>query len=67
MISMIARFPGILASSFIGARIQERSYLPVIVVSTVVCVIFIIGILNKGAIIHELNHLLHSELPPPKD
>jgi uncharacterized membrane protein YdjX (TVP38/TMEM64 family) len=66
VICTIARFPGILASSFIGANIQERDYLPVIVVSAIACVVFIIGLLKKEAIISKLSHLLHPKLFPRK-
>jgi uncharacterized membrane protein YdjX (TVP38/TMEM64 family) len=64
LISMIARFPGILASTYIGANIQERDYLPVIVVSVITCIFFIIGLLNKEVIVAKLSHLLHPKPPP---
>ncbi len=67
IISMIARFPGILASSYIGANIQERDYLPVIVVSVIACVFFLIGLLKKEIIVGKLSHLLHPKPSPPKE
>ena len=67
IIFTIARFPGILATSFVGAHIQQRDYLPVIIVSTIACILFVIGILKKDAIVNKLSHLLHPKSPPPKD
>lgn len=67
IISTIARIPGILAVSFLGARIQERDYLPVIVVSVIGCILFIIGLVKKEVIISKLSHLLHPKPPPQKD
>ncbi len=61
IICMIARFPGILASSYIGANIQERDYLPVIVVSVIASILFIIGLLKKEVIVSKLSHLLHPQ------
>lgn len=62
----IARFPGLLATSFIGSNIQERDYLPVIIVSAIACVLFVIGLFRKDWIIHKIHSLLHKE-PPEKD
>ena len=67
VISTIARLPGILASSYMGANIQERDYLPVIVISVITCLLCVIGLLKKEAIINKLSHLLHPKLPPQKD
>lgn len=53
----IARFPGILGASYIGANIQERDYLPVIIVSTIACILFVIGFLKKEVIINKLHQL----------
>ncbi len=66
-ICTIGRLPGILASSFIGAHIQERDYLPVLVVSVIACVFFVIGLVKKEAIVNKLSYLLHPKQPPPKD
>jgi uncharacterized membrane protein YdjX (TVP38/TMEM64 family) len=57
IIFIIARFPGILGTSFIGANIQERDYLPVIIVSVVACSLFVIGFLKKEVIINKLHQL----------
>lgn len=57
IIFTIARFPGLLASSFVGANIQERDYLPVIIVSTIACILFVVGVLAKEQIVHKL-HIL---------
>ncbi|MGE5580917.1 MAG: hypothetical protein ACM3X9_00070 [Bacillota bacterium] len=59
LIFTIVRFPGILASSFIGANIQERDYLPVILVSTIACILFVTGLLKKDLIIHKIHKLFH--------
>ncbi len=67
IISMIARFPGILASSYIGANIREKEYLPVIIVSIIACIFFLIGLLKKEIIVSKLSHLLHPKPSPPKE
>ena len=54
-----ARFPSMLVASFIGANIQERDYLPVIVVSVIACICFVIGYLYKEKIIERLHRILH--------
>ena len=59
----IARFPGLLATSFIGSNIQERDYLPVIIVSIIGCILFVIGLFRKDWIIHKIHSLLHKESP----
>lgn len=62
----IARFPGLLATSFIGSNIQERDYLPVIIVSIIGCILFVIGLFRKDWIIYKIHSLLHKE-PPKQD
>jgi uncharacterized membrane protein YdjX (TVP38/TMEM64 family) len=59
VIFAIARFPSLLATSYIGSNIQERDYLPVIIVSVIACVLSVIGILKRDFVIHQLHHFLH--------
>jgi uncharacterized membrane protein YdjX (TVP38/TMEM64 family) len=56
-IFIIARFPGILGAAYIGAKVQQQDYLPVIIVSVIACVLFVIGFLKKEVIINKLHHL----------
>lgn len=65
IISAIARFPGILASSFVGAHIQGRIYISVIAVLTIVCILLLIGFLKRKAIVCKL--LQHPKSPPSID
>lgn len=66
VIFIIARFPSLLASSYIGSNIQERDYLPVIIVSIIAFALSIIGILKKDIVIHKLHHFLHIKDHPGK-
>jgi uncharacterized membrane protein YdjX (TVP38/TMEM64 family) len=59
IVSVVARFPGILASSYIGAHIQQKDYIPVVIVSVIASILFIIGLVKKDIIIHEIRCLLH--------
>jgi uncharacterized membrane protein YdjX (TVP38/TMEM64 family) len=59
IIFIIARFPGLLASSFVGANIQERDYITVIIVSTIACILFGVGILKKEQIVHKIHNLFN--------
>lgn len=55
IIVAVARFPALLGSSFIGANLQEKDYISVIVVSVIACILFVVGILMKDKIIGLLN------------
>ncbi|MCL6591524.1 MAG: VTT domain-containing protein [Firmicutes bacterium] len=57
IIFIIARFPGILGAAFIGAKVQEQNYLPVVIVSVIACILFVIGFLKKEVIINKLHQL----------
>ncbi len=59
----LARFPGILASSFVGSNIQQQDYLPVIIVSVIGCLLFLVGFLKKDAIIHWIHGRFHGKNP----
>ncbi len=56
VVSALARLPAQIGSSYIGAHIQEKDYIPVIVVSVTACLLFVIGFLYKDRfikLIHE--------------
>jgi uncharacterized membrane protein YdjX (TVP38/TMEM64 family) len=63
IIFIIARFPIILASSFVGSNIQERDYLPVAIVAGITGALFVLGLIYKDKVIH----ILHKFLPSQKD
>jgi uncharacterized membrane protein YdjX (TVP38/TMEM64 family) len=65
VISAVARFPGILASAYIGANLQERDYLPVWIMSGIALVLFVAGVLLRDKIIDRLQRLLHPGQNPP--
>jgi uncharacterized membrane protein YdjX (TVP38/TMEM64 family) len=52
---VVARLPGLLASSFIGHSTQQENYLTVAVLSVVVLIIFIAVLLNKDRILNALH------------
>jgi uncharacterized membrane protein YdjX (TVP38/TMEM64 family) len=54
--STVARFPGILLSSFIGAHVESKDYTEVIVASLGAIVLFIIGVLFQDRIIQRFKH-----------
>jgi uncharacterized membrane protein YdjX (TVP38/TMEM64 family) len=66
LVSMIARFPGILGSAYIGANLQQKDYLPVWILSGVTLVLFIVGVMTKDRILARLRRLRRgeSEAPP---
>jgi uncharacterized membrane protein YdjX (TVP38/TMEM64 family) len=67
LISMIARFPGLWGSAYIGANLQKKDYLPVWILSGVSLVLFVAGALNKDRImawLHRLRH--HGKDAPPE-
>jgi len=61
LICLIARFPGLLGSAYIGANLQKKDYLPVWILSGVALVLFAVGILAKDKIIDKLHRIRHSE------
>ncbi len=52
--SMVARFPGILLSSYIGAHVEAKAYGPVIVASAIALTLFVIGVLMQDRIMTML-------------
>jgi uncharacterized membrane protein YdjX (TVP38/TMEM64 family) len=56
-IFMIASFPGMIASSYVGSHLQQGNYLPAIIVSIIIFVLFLIFFLKKEAIIQKIKHL----------
>lgn len=56
VICMIARIPAILASSFVGANMQEKDYRSVIIVSIIACVLFVVGFLYREKITEWVGH-----------
>jgi uncharacterized membrane protein YdjX (TVP38/TMEM64 family) len=68
LISMVARFPGLWGSAYIGANLQEKDYLPVWVLSGVALILFVGGALNRDRIIGWLHRLRHhgGERPPDR-
>lgn len=54
-----ARLPAMIGSSYIGANLQERNYLPVIIVSALACILFIAGVILKDKLIIKLNRFLY--------
>jgi len=64
LICMIARFPGLLGSAYIGANLQKKDYLPVWILSGIALVLFLGGILAKDKIIDKMHRLRHSGQGP---
>jgi uncharacterized membrane protein YdjX (TVP38/TMEM64 family) len=59
IIITVARFPALLASSVIGANIQERNYTVAIIISVIAVVLFIAGVLLKDKIIDRMHKIMH--------
>ena len=53
--AMVARFPGILLSSYIGAHVEAKAYGPVIVASVIALGLFVIGVLIQDRVMQRLN------------
>lgn len=54
--AMVARFPGILLSSFIGAHVEEKQYGAVIIASVVALGLFVAGVLMQDRIMARFKH-----------
>ncbi len=65
VISAVARFPGVLASTYIGANLQERDYRAVWIMSGIALVLFIAGFLLRDRIIDRLQGLWRVKKDPP--
>jgi len=59
LICVVARFPGLWGSAYIGAHLQKKDYWPVAIMSGLALVLFVVGILAKDKIIHRLHRLRH--------
>jgi uncharacterized membrane protein YdjX (TVP38/TMEM64 family) len=57
IIAGIARLPGLLGSSLIGANLQQENYFTVIVISIIACILFVVGILARDKIINKIHSL----------
>ncbi len=67
LIILFARFPGIIGSSIIGENLQEKDYLPVIIISVVATVLFVAGTLLRNRIIDAVCRLMHMDDKDDKD
>ena len=54
--AMVARFPGILLSSFIGAHVEEKQYGAVMIASAVALGLFVAGVLMQDRIMARFKH-----------
>ncbi len=63
----IARFPSMWGASFIGSNLQEQDYLPVIIVSVIATVLFVIGLLKKDWLIEKLHRFFPSKIRPEEE
>jgi uncharacterized membrane protein YdjX (TVP38/TMEM64 family) len=61
--AMVARFPGILLSSFIGAHVEEKQYGAVVVASVIALVLFVAGVLSQDRITRFLKAHHHPHKP----
>ena len=50
---MVARFPGILLSSYIGAHVETKAYGPVAVASAIALGLFVVGVLMQDSIMRK--------------
>ena len=57
LLSMVARFPGLWGSAYIGANLQERDYLPVWIMSGAALVLFVAGVFFRDRIVARLHRL----------
>ena len=61
ILSVVARLPGILGSCYIGANLQSKHYMPVIVVSSIAVLLFVLGIIYQDKVIDFLHKLRHKD------
>lgn len=54
--STIARFPGILASSYIGANLQKQNLTEVIIASVIVVIVFALGVIYRERLVDWGGH-----------
>lgn len=60
-IFVVGRFPALLASSYVGANLHQKNYTGVIIVSVIACVLFVVGLLKKDAIMNKLHSIMHKK------
>ncbi|HYE83032.1 MAG TPA: TVP38/TMEM64 family protein [Clostridia bacterium] len=61
MISSAARIPALVASTYIGANLQQGNYTVVAIVSVISCILIITGFLKKDLLIAFLHSTLHKK------
>lgn len=54
--AMVARFPGILLSSYIGAHVEAKAYGPVMIASAIALGLFVAGVLMQDRIVRMFKH-----------
>jgi uncharacterized membrane protein YdjX (TVP38/TMEM64 family) len=54
VISMLARFPGLLGSAYVGSHLAKKNYVPVIIVGAISVVLFVAGLAFKDRFIAGL-------------
>ncbi len=57
--STIARFPCVIGSSYIGANLRQKNYLPVIILLIAAGILLVAGFANRKKIINKLNNILN--------
>lgn len=62
LISMLARFPGLLGSAYIGANLQKKHYWSVLIVSTAALILFVLGVVFRDRIISLVSSRLRGGL-----
>ncbi len=58
--SMVARFPALFVTAYIGANLEEKNYTRVIVLSSTAVILFFLGALYKDWVIDKIHKLVHS-------
>jgi uncharacterized membrane protein YdjX (TVP38/TMEM64 family) len=61
LITMSARIPALWASNFFGANLQKKNWLPLILVTAAVCIVFLVVLFTKDKIMAKLHHLGHHD------
>jgi len=56
LISLIARSPGLIGSSFIGSNILEKDYKSIVIFSIAVAILFTFGLIFRKKILSKLGH-----------
>lgn len=51
LISMLARFPGLLGTAYIGANLQKKHYWPVLIISAASLVLFALGVFFRDKLV----------------